>query len=113
MPRGVTGKKLPSDIVMNGMEKEELIYMLRLAQHNYSVLMQVYFDAQEETKKMKVQIDAYALLGANKMMEQIIERLEVEREDFEMYSPKMDKSYKRGVLSGIELAIDILREEIS
>lgn len=40
--KGVIGKKLPSDSTLKNMRKEELINLLRLAQHNYGNLMWFY-----------------------------------------------------------------------
>ena len=43
--KGVIGKKLPSDSTLNNMRKEELINLLRLAQHNYGNLVWFYNNA--------------------------------------------------------------------
>lgn len=43
--KGVIGKKLPSDSTLKNMRKEELINLLRLAQHNYGNLVWFYNNA--------------------------------------------------------------------
>lgn len=43
--RGVIGKKLPADSTLRNMKKEELIQLLRLAQHNYEALLSTYNNA--------------------------------------------------------------------
>lgn len=115
LSRGCIGKKLPSDNALNNMTKIELIELLRLAQHNYTVLMGFYSNevkANKEAQKKRKPIATRSNKNTNKKMNLIVRKLEAERADFEMFSNKTNPFYRNGVLNGIELAIDIVKGEI-
>lgn len=48
--KGVIGKKLPSDSVLNNMKKKDLIELLHIAEHNHNVLAEVYRIAVDNSK---------------------------------------------------------------
>lgn len=50
--KNVIGRKIPSDAALKRMPKWELIAYLRIAQHNYSALMEFYDNAVKANEEL-------------------------------------------------------------
>lgn len=52
--KGVIGKDLPSDSTLNNMKKEDLIWLLRLADKNYQTLLSFYTNAVHQNEQLQL-----------------------------------------------------------
>ncbi len=96
LPRGVTGKKLPADSVLWNMRKTELMELLRLAQHNYTVLMEFYSNAAKSSMDTQKKLD----------------RIQAKLEKKLALNGNSEFVYVNGKYDGLKEAIEIVKKEM-